>query len=491
MPNFPPRSANWTRRESLAGIAGLATIAALPAAGHASGIGSLHEEVATRVKEITAGKGSMLRLLLPNGSGDNLKPIIAAFQSATGVKVTAIEAEVDDINTELSLDALRGSGNYDVALPATFGLPDLVDSGAILPLTKYAQRYEPKGFRDGILFGVGDSFDGETYGFQADGDTYLMFYNKAMLEDDDEKSRYEDTFGVSLSIPDTWQELDRQMGYFNRPDQDRWGGLLFRSPGYLAWEWWVRFHAKGFWPLSATMEPQIASDAGIEALEELIRAGENLHPDAYRLGLFDNWERYSKGDIYCNIGWGGSQKYFNGPKSKVRNRLAYGPTPGGMVRGQLLTVPYFNWGWNYVVTTSGSDPELGYLFALYASSPEMSTIAVRQSGGYFDPIRPEHYEDAGIVEAYSRDFLDVHRASLKNSIPDLYLKDQGEYLRTLGTGLNDAVAGRLDPKLALERVAQRWSLITSRAGKNQQRHRWAQLREKYPDHIQNSLSDIV
>ena len=29
------------------------------------------------------------------------------------------------------------------------------------------------------------------------------------------------------------------------------------------------------------------------------------------LGLFENWERFSKGDIYCNIGWGGSQKYFN------------------------------------------------------------------------------------------------------------------------------------------------------------------------------------
>lgn len=83
-------------------------------------------------------------------------------------------------------------------------------------------------------------------------------------------------------------------------------------PGYVAWEWWVRFHAKGLWPFSAQMEPQIASDAGVEALEEMIRATEHLCPETSQLGLFANWERYSRGDIYCNIGWGGSQKYLNG-----------------------------------------------------------------------------------------------------------------------------------------------------------------------------------
>ena len=67
--------------------------------------------------------------------------------------------------------------------------------------------------------------------------------------------------------------------------------------------------------------------------------------------------------------------------------MAFGPMPGGMVKGQLLKTPYFNWGWNYVVSTVSKQPEIAYLFTLYACSPVMSTHAVRDVDGYFDPFR--------------------------------------------------------------------------------------------------------
>ena len=132
----------------------------------------------------------------------------------------------------------------------------------------------------------------------------------------------------------------------------------------------------------------------------------------------------SRGDIYCNIGWGGTQKYLNGPASSVRGRLRFGPTPGGVIDGVTVQVPYFNWGWSYVVTAASPLPELAYLFALFASTPEMSTRAVRQVDGYFDPFRPEHYADPGIKAAYSDAFLQTHRAALEGAIPDLYLPAQ-------------------------------------------------------------------
>ena len=230
----------------------------------------------------------------------------------------------------------------------------------------------------------------------------------------------------------------------------------------------MRFHAKGIWPLAADLTPQIASDAGIQALEEMIRSQQHLLPETQELGLFGNWMRFSQGDVYCNIGWGGSQKYFNDQDSAIRGKLVFGPTPGGYVGDELLITPYFNWGWNYVIAKDSANPELSYLFALFASSPEMSTLAVRQKDGFFDPFRPEHYRDSGIQAAYSEPFLKVHRASLEAAIPDFYLKDQAAYFSVLNEWLFRALSGEVDPETALSRVAQRWDLISNKSDRRVQ-----------------------
>ena len=480
-----------SRRDVLGGLAAASAMLVSPSQSWARDFADLHDTVARKAATLAQGTSKTLRLLMPNGSGDNVRPVIAAFARATGITIEAIESPVDAINTQLSLDMMSGDSNYDLALPATFGLPDLAAEGAIMPLNTFAARHEPDGFRSGTLYQIGDSFDDKLYGFQTDGDTYLMFYHKELLENADEQARYADLHGTALGVPGTWAELDRQMAFFNRPDKGLYGGSLFRVPGYLAWEWWVRFHAKGLWPLSADLEPQINGDAGVEALEDLIRATEHQVPEVNGNGLFDNWKRYAKGDIYANIGWGGTQKFLNGPTSAMRNRMVFGPTPGGIIDNELLLTPYFNWGWNYVVTSNSKNPELAYLFALFASTPEMSTVSVRQQGGYFDPFRPEHYQDAKIAEAYSPEFLVAHEASLRASIPDLYLAGQGEFFRSLSDWLDRALTGNVTPKDALDRVAQQWRLINRRAGMRQQKERWAQLRGKYPAKVRAILRDLT
>ena len=317
-----------------------------------------------------------------------------------------------------------------------------------------------------------------------------MFYHKDWFENPDEQARYEDLFGKSLNVPRTWADLDQQMAFFHRPDQGRFGGALFRTPGYLAWEWWVRFHAKGVWPLSESLDPQIASDAGVSALEDMIRATEFLYPQARSAGLFENWEHYGAGNTYANIGWGGSQKYLNGPKSKMKGRMIYGLTPCGDLGGVHVSMPYFNWGWNYVVTTASAQPELAYLFALFASTSEISTLSVREQAGYFDPFRPEHYEDPFIQKTYTPAFLKVHQESMKNSIPDLYLAQQGEYFQVLSKWLDASINGDANPKEALERVSTQWSLLNLRVGKEAQTARWKALRAKYPRQAQDTLRDL-
>lgn len=450
-------------------------------------LSSLHEAAAQRAKELAGGRALELTILLPEGSTANVRPIARAFEAASGISFKFVETAVDEINSTMIVDTLSQKASFDLALPATFGLPDLAEAGAIAKLDDYAERYEPEGFQSDALFSLGDYYLDHLYGYQTDGDAYLMFYNRDWLENPEENKRFADLHGYPLGIPKTWQELDAMMAFFHRPDAERYGGALFRTPTYIAWEFWIRFHAKGYWPFDEEMTPQIANEAGVEALEELIAASKHLYPAARSNGLFDNWRAFAKGNIFCNVGWGGTQKFMNKDTSAIKGRLAFGPTPGGMVGDKLLLVPYFNWGWNYAVSSQSSQPEIAYLFALYACSPKMSTLAVRESGGFFDPFREEHYSDPQIIETYTADFLTAHRESMAQSIPDLYLKGQGEYFDALRENLAQADSGAISALDALDRTAKQWRRTTRHMGRRTQEQQWAFLRTRYPEEVRQLL----
>ncbi len=450
-------------------------------------LAGMHDMVARAARELAEGRDIELTILLPQGSTANVKAASNAFTQATGVTIRFSETPVDEINSRMIVDTISGTNSFDLALPATFGLPDLVEAGAITNLDDFATKYEPSQFQATALFSLGDYYKDSLYGYQSDGDAYLMFYNRDWLRNPEDQKRFADRHGYPLQIPETWDQLDTTMKYFHRPEEGRHGGALFRTPNYIAWEYWIRFHAKGYWPFDENLVPQIDNDAGVAALEELIAASNSLYPDARTNGLFENWEAFSKGNIFCNIGWGGTQKFLNGENSQVRGRLAFGPTPGGYVGDQLLVVPYFNWGWNYTVSSGSKNPEIAYLFALYACSPVMSTKAVREEGGFFDPFRSEHYSDPQIIKAYSEEFLSAHRESMTRSIPDLYLRGQGEYFDALRENLVLADTGAVTAREALKRTAQQWQHTTRRLGRRSQIEQWTFLRSRYPQAVRRLL----
>ena len=488
-----PFDSNQDRRNFLKGTAVAVAALAIPEtllmrSAVAASLDNIHNEAAEIAKKLAAGKEVTLKILEPSGSLGNVKPVVDQWTAATGIKVEYVEVPLGEINQKVMLEAVSKSGAFDIALPATFGLPDQVEAGILVNLDQYAQKYEPPGFRDDYLYSLGDFYKGSLYGYQTDGDTYLMFYLKPWLTSKEENKRFSDKHGYALKAPDTWEELDAMMAFFHRPEKDMYGGTLYRTQYFIAWEFWSRFHAKGFYPFDNDLNPQINNGAGVKALEELVKASKNQYPGAKTNGLFENFEAYGKGNAFCNIGWGGTQKYLNGPNSKVAGKLAFGNMPGGKVKGKLIKTPYFNWGWNYVVSTQSKYPEIAYLFALYAVSPAMSIVAVRDPGGYFDPYRAAHYKDPDIQKVYSIEFLKAHEASMRESIPDLYLKGQGEYFDELRVNIQAADSGQKTPKQALDDTAAAWNRITRRMGKRSQAVQWTFLKSMYPDGVRKVLT---
>ena len=398
----------WTRRRVLGG-----TAAMLGLGGTASSVlASEHAADLARLGPLGRQASRPLRLLLPQGSEDNLAPVVEAFTAASGCRVELRVVPFSDVATVLALDTMSGAAEIDVALPATYAIADLVGAGAVVPLGELANRYEPPDLVEGMLYDTGNHYGGQRYGYQTDGDVFVMFLNRRFFDAEDLRKGYEDRFGTALSVPATWQELDRQMLWFDDPDAGRRGGTLFRSPSLIVWEWWLRLHGKGIWPAAPDMTPAFESEEAREALEELIAVtpAQIANPDI--LG-----DRYGQGDAYANLGWGGTQKSLQ-RGAEIRDELIFAAPPGGVFGDRTLTLPYFNWGWSYVVSSGSPMQELAYLFCLMAVKPELSTAAVRRDAGFFDPFRREHYADPVIRDVYTGNFLAIHHDVLARSIPD-------------------------------------------------------------------------
>ncbi len=420
--------------------------------------------------------GASIRLLAPIGSEGNLQPIAVAFEQATGIKVELDLTPVDDINTRLFLAHMQRQ-SVDLALPATFGLPDLIESGVIQPLDDILPRAH---IAMGGLYDAGNRVGGRRYGFQTDGDVYLMFYNRALLNDAALNAAYEDRFGAPLQAATTFAELDRNIEYMHAPDKNRYGGALFRTPTYIVWEWWIRLHAYGGLPFDHAMEPTLATEAGVRALEDMVRVSEFLTPDAATAGLVRNWQVFSRGNVFANIGWGGSQKYFMRDHQDLPQGVETALTPcGGHAEGGG-EFAYFNWGWSYAVPQTSGNPKLAALFARYATLPETSVLAVRDQEGFFDPFHASHYQDETIRETYGTQFLAVHEKALRSALPDLYLRGRNSYVEVLSKQLIEAHQRRSSAFEALTAVESSWRQISERLGVDRQRSQWHALRATYP-----------
>lgn len=441
-------------------------------------------QISKQAKALNTGKS--LSVLYPEGCKGNLLPVINLFTNLTGIPVILEEAPRDEINTYILLGNMKKSSRFDVVLPSTFGLPDLIETNAISELSEYVKKYEPDHIRIN-LYSVANQYKKKFYAYLADGDVSLMYYNTNFLNSMVNKKRYEEEHGQNLRVPQTWDELDQQIRFFHHPQKGKYGGCLFRNSIHITGEWWMRFHAKGFYPFSKDLKPQVDNEAGIKALEEMIQITPFLHPNVMKDDVMENIKNFEKGHSYCNLGWGGAQKYYVRQKSPLLNSLTYALPCGLVDKSRVHSFSYFNWGTSYAVSNKSQQKELAYLFILFASSPLPSTLSIREVSGHFDPYRIEHYADTLIQNAYGKKFLTTHKRGLTNCIPDLYLHGQSEYMNSLRINIDLALHNKLKPHQAMKVIASEWEKITEANGRASQIEQWLTIKSHYPQQLQKLL----
>src|SRR5258707_12439760 len=154
---------NGGRRRFLKGAAALAATGAIApyimSPGRARAAGNLEDvtrDAAAAAKKLAEGRQVTLTILEPSGSIGNIKPVAERWTADTGIEIKYVEVPLGEINQKVLLEAVSKTGSFDIALPATFGIPDLAESRILVNPHQLSQKNQPAGIQDALLYSAGD-----------------------------------------------------------------------------------------------------------------------------------------------------------------------------------------------------------------------------------------------------------------------------------------------------------------------------------------------
>jgi len=392
------------------------------------------------------------------------------WEQRTGVMITARV-----IPQQPALLNLKANPDIDLTVARTHEFPDLLEQGLVEDLTPLVKQFgftidgkPPKGFIRPRLQGyVGDKL----VAIPADGDVMMLYLRHDLLESPAEKAAFRKAHGRELAIPKTWQEYDQLIQFFHRPQQGMYGSAEQRERDSAWMLWMPRYLSQGY-PQRKLFDdklmPLIDSPAGIAATESYVRTVRYSPPDilgegkdySYTLPLF------MQGKVFSTIFTIAGAKLLNAASSPVRGKFITVPIPGSQVDKRLVRRNLPIYGNNLVVSTRGAQRKLAFLFTMWLTDPDTSLRTVGVKGGFTDPFRWNHLNDARLKEMYTADALAVFAKEWDIAVlPGTGLPGDGEYLDALNQHLWLAASGKQSAAEAMRRTAQEWDKITQRYGR--------------------------
>ena len=129
------------------------------------------------------------------------------------IKINYVNVELGDSTTQIAWDGPAGVGPDLFAAPHD-KLGELVVGGHVLPTA------DPDEVGAKVLESCRDAltYDGVMYGYPVSAETYALFYNKALISEDE--------------VPTTWEEPKEFCRAFNKANPGKYGFLMDVGNGY-------------------------------------------------------------------------------------------------------------------------------------------------------------------------------------------------------------------------------------------------------------------
>lgn len=392
------------------------------------------------------------------------------WEQRTGVMISArvIPQQPAQLN-------LKANPDIDLTVARNHEFADLLEQGLIDDLTPLGRKFgfeiddrPPQGFFRLRLQGfVGNKL----VAIPADGDVMMMYLRRDLLESPVEKAAFRKAHGRELAVPKTWQDYEQLVQFFHRPHQGLYGSVEQRERD-SAWMLWLpRYLSQGDPErrlFDDKLTPLIDSPAGIAATESYIATVKYSPPEilgegkdySYTLPLF------MQGKGFATMFTIAGAKLLNTQGSPLRGKFIATAIPGTQIGKRIVRRNIPIYGNNLVVSSRGAQRELAFLFTMWLTDPDISLRTVGVKGGFTDPYRWNHLNDARIKELYSAEALgNFSREWDVAVLPGTGLPGDGAYLEALNHHLWLAASGKESAAEAMKRTAQEWEKLTQERGR--------------------------
>lgn len=424
------------------------------------------------------------------------------FAAATGAKIAVVTVPFSDLYQKILTDAATGTNSYSAYVMDPQWMGDFITPGYLEPLDDYIKKDDKIQWDDIAPFfrDFSATFNGKTYLIPLDGDFHMVYYRT-------------DVFAKNnLQPPKTWDDYLADAKAVNGQTFDGtqvYGSCISKKRGAQAY-WWITSVAAGMIQSQGTSQgvffdttsfkPLTTNDAFIKALDIYKETSKYGPPNEATLDVGDTRGLWVAGKCALSLDWGDIGPLAVAPGSKVAETTGAVITPGykqvlDRATGKLVdcdskTCPYAVDGINYAPFASyggwsggvnaGAPQKVkdaAYAFLSYMSQPAQSGIDVTIGKTGFNPYRVSHFknlkpwEDAGMSEAFAKNYLGAIEASLNspNMALDLRIPQNQKYQQViLDTVLSQFVAGQLDDKGAAQAIFDQWEAATNEIGRDAQ-----------------------
>lgn len=448
--------------------------------------------IATVEKLVDAGKvdkNAVIKLVAKQGNINNFWgndfELKREWERRTGILIDAA------IMPQLPvLEFLRNNKGFDLTLARQREYPDLFVEGLIVDLTAHLHKH---GFRlddnpiDGLIIPISQTeFDGKVVAIPADGDIAILYLRQDLMEDPKNKAKFKQQYHRDLKPPSTWDEYQDLISFFHDPERDFYGSCEQRDP-QTGWMFWMPRYVSQASPnqflFDEKMHPLINSKAGVAATNSYLKTIAFSPPHILREGNHYNYTIpiYRRGDAFAHIITMALAKMLNLESSPVKGKFMCALMPGTVVKDKLIRRTSFIYGNNVVISNSSKQKELGLLFALWISDPDISTRSITVTTGIADPYRFNHLKDPRVQSIYTKQALESLAQHAKIAVPaGTGLPGDNEYITALNKCLWAAAKGELTSQEAMDKTAEQWDQITNKFGRAKQIRYWRSFRKKFP-----------
>ncbi len=381
--------------------------------------------------------------------GQRLKDNLPAFAEASGIEVNFQELPYDYIRPRQLQSFRNRTADFDVVFVDDIWMYEYAHKGYVLELTDLVRRsnYDFDDMKPQVVDAEG-KLDDKIWLIPQRADVQVLFYNRAIFEDDSVRRQVRRKLGRDLQVPASWEEYAetaRALSGLKAPAGPVVGCAETLKRPHFAFE----FFATRYWSFSGRHflengQPVFASPEGIAALEYLRSLRDVWAPGSLNAGHDETINAFVGGNVAMIPQWFAFYALLKQPGKGLGNTLGVDLMPGKRLEdGKVLRKPSIGGGSLGISANSVNRDEAWEFIKFMTSRKIMSEAAL--AGEIV--TRQSAYKNPAVAERNPA--VPIYLQSLEMSMFRPRSSNYAAIEAAIGEGVSRALAGETSAATAL------------------------------------------